>query len=467
MSHFFSEIQSENKYSIISATYNVGEYLDDYFQSLTSQSLDFKTYINLILIDDGSTDNSAEIILKWKKLYPKNIHYIKKENAGQASARNLGLDYLKTSWVTFIDPDDFVDRRYFEKVDKTIKKYKGLDIAMIGCNIQYYFEKFKLYLDKHPLRYKFQAGNTYFPIKDLNKNIQLSASTAFFRTDLIRATQLKFDTRVIPNFEDVHFVNTYLIENYLLSVSFVKDAKYYYRRRRIKNSTLDSVWTKSELYDDALRFGCLDLFKRANTKLGYIPEFLQRTILYHLSWYYKYMIDHPEFIDFLSSEQLDTFQVLLTKNFKYIDVSTIEMFDLSGINYFIKLGWAHFYKHSPLSYQIVYVYKQNKKIYLYYYANVFQPLQIQVDDNTITIPDFSISTHTLLGENFINKYQFEIPYTNRMKRISIQIDFYPTYLNTDNQKFLNSIEISRIKSKNIKNTKQLLYNFARKIILGN
>lgn len=55
------------QYTVVSAVYNVGRYLDDYFNSLVKQRLDFKKHITLILVDDGSTDNSAEIIKAWQK----------------------------------------------------------------------------------------------------------------------------------------------------------------------------------------------------------------------------------------------------------------------------------------------------------------------------------------------------------------------------------------------------------------
>jgi glycosyltransferase involved in cell wall biosynthesis len=58
---------------------------------LVNQTLDFKKHIFLVLVDDGSPDNSAEIIKKWQKQYPDNITYVKKENGGQASARNFGV----------------------------------------------------------------------------------------------------------------------------------------------------------------------------------------------------------------------------------------------------------------------------------------------------------------------------------------------------------------------------------------
>ncbi len=83
------------KYIIISAVYNVEKYLKAYFNSFIHQRLDFENNILLILVDDGSTDTSASIIKKYQSKYPKNIIYLHKENGGQASARNLGLEYLK------------------------------------------------------------------------------------------------------------------------------------------------------------------------------------------------------------------------------------------------------------------------------------------------------------------------------------------------------------------------------------
>ena len=314
-SFFHPNIKSKKRYSVISAVYNVEDYLNDYFKSLVNQSLDFHEHIQLIIVDDGSTDNSAKIINMWRKKYPNNIKYIKKKNAGQSSARNLGLDSVKTSWVTFIDPDDFVDRRYFETVDKSIRKNEMSKLAMVGCNLYYYFENYGFYLNRHPLRYRFDDKNTLFPIRDLKNQMQLSVSTAFFRMDMINKTHLRFDERIKPNFEDTHFVNFYLIENNQFSVIFLKSAKYYYRRREIKNSTSDSAWDKRELFDDVLRFGCLDLFENADKRLGYIPKYLQKTILYHLAWYYKYLIDHNEKSSFLSHEEQKIFHHLFKKYF--------------------------------------------------------------------------------------------------------------------------------------------------------
>ncbi|EID1267825.1 glycosyltransferase family 2 protein, partial [Campylobacter coli] len=187
------------QYTIISAVYNVEKYLDDYFKSIINQRLDFKKNIFMILVDDGSTDNSAQIIKKYQKKYPKNIVYLYKENGGQASARNLGLKYMqennyKTPWVTFTDPDDFLDRNYFYEVDKFLSAHQDDDICMIACNMIYYMESTFTYCDKHPLKHKFRIEYTILQNSNLNKYIQGSIGSTFIFYEYIN--NLIFDEKL-------------------------------------------------------------------------------------------------------------------------------------------------------------------------------------------------------------------------------------------------------------------------------
>ncbi|EGC6736796.1 glycosyltransferase, partial [Campylobacter coli] len=204
------------QYAIISAVYNVEKYLDDYFNSIINQRLDFKKNIFMILVDDGSTDNSAQIIKKYQKKYPKNIVYLYKENGGQASARNLGLKYMQENdyqipWVTFTDPDDFLDRNYFYEVDKFLATHKANDICMIGCNVIFYYEKQKLYKDNHALNFKFKSGVQVKENYNLDSFIQLSAASCFMNIGYL--DKLLFDEKLKPNFEDAKFINEYLLDN--------------------------------------------------------------------------------------------------------------------------------------------------------------------------------------------------------------------------------------------------------------
>lgn len=98
----------EHKYlfSIVMAVYNVEQYLEEAIESVINQTLSFENHVQLILVNDGSPDNSEETCLKYKEMYPDNIVYIRKENGGVSSARNEGLKYVEGKYVNFLDSDD-------------------------------------------------------------------------------------------------------------------------------------------------------------------------------------------------------------------------------------------------------------------------------------------------------------------------------------------------------------------------
>jgi len=453
-------------YSIISAVYNVAPYLDDYFKSLTKQTLDFKKHIYLILVDDGSTDNSAEIIQAWQQKYPDNIQYIKKENGGQSSARNLGLQHLTTPWVTFIDPDDFIHKNYFKEVDNTISNHPENDLALVSCHIQYYFEQYKLYLNRHPLKTCFKDTDSPSIIHALTEQIQLSASTAIFKTELIDNLDLKFDTNIKPNFEDSHFVNSYLIAYADKSIFFLKSAIYYYRRRKSKNSTIDTAWTKKELFDDVLRLGCRDLFMQAKQKYGFVPVFVQRAVLYHLAWYYRNLMNHNEQIAFLSKEEQATFHILLKELFQEIDVKTIENFDFANISFFEKYAWSKCYKKMPLDYQTVFIIKSKEYLIISYYADNQEDIEINIDNVPVTPIVKLKQAHSFVNSLFINEYYTKIPIKSQDTFIHIQINKQTTYLHSGKVEAKNILKISEIQSDIVKRGKQTLHNIARKLLLG-
>ncbi len=78
------------KVSIVTAVYNVADYLTEMIESIIAQNIGFE-YVQLILVDDGSQDSSGEICDQYAAQYPDNIVAIHKENGGVSSARNEGL----------------------------------------------------------------------------------------------------------------------------------------------------------------------------------------------------------------------------------------------------------------------------------------------------------------------------------------------------------------------------------------
>ena len=102
------------KISTIIPIYNVEKYLEETILSIIKQSIGFEN-IQMILVNDGSPDNSEEICLKYKEKYPENIIYIKKENGGVSSARNMGLEYATGEYVHFMDSDDIISKNAYKK----------------------------------------------------------------------------------------------------------------------------------------------------------------------------------------------------------------------------------------------------------------------------------------------------------------------------------------------------------------
>lgn len=108
--------------SIIIAVYNREKYLRECLDSVFAQK--FKDF-EVILVNDGSTDNSEMIIEEYKKKYQDKVIYLKKENGGVSSARNLALDHAKSKYVTFLDSDDYVSDDYLSVLFEAAEKYQS------------------------------------------------------------------------------------------------------------------------------------------------------------------------------------------------------------------------------------------------------------------------------------------------------------------------------------------------------
>lgn len=116
--------------SIIVPVYNVEKYLKRCIDSILNQS--FKNF-ELILVDDGSTDNSGKIVDEYEST-DKRIRVIHKENGGQGSARNRGLDIAKGNYIGFVDSDDWIHRDMYKCMYKFITE-DNTDIVQVGHNI--------------------------------------------------------------------------------------------------------------------------------------------------------------------------------------------------------------------------------------------------------------------------------------------------------------------------------------------
>ncbi|EMA8648752.1 glycosyltransferase, partial [Cronobacter turicensis] len=435
-------------YTVVSAVYNVSAFLDDYFEGFVRQRLNFKKHIQLILVDDGSTDSSAEIIKRWQKKYPHNITYIYQENAGQSAARNNGLQHVTTEWVTFIDPDDFVDVNYFYNLDSFLYQHQDKDIKMVGCNTIMFYEAKNQYKDAHPLGFKFKKGNLLVPLCSMEKEIQLSASTAFFRTALIVSKDVCFDARVKPNFEDAHFVARYLQGDKTGHAAFLEHSKYYYRKREDGTSTLDTSWTKKERFLNVPEYGYLDILKNYHDNDGTVPVYIQRTVIYEIVWYLKWLTNHGERCAFLTADEKRRFLEKLREIFAYLDKSTIMNFELAGAWFFQKIAMLSFFKGLQPDAQIVYIEKYDPykhMVQLRYFTHTPGLEQITVDGRDV-IPAYAKTIrHDFMDETLILERRLWVALGDA-QQINMSVSQLPTRLSLGGKQYKDGANVINIKN---------------------
>ncbi|AWK50031.1 hypothetical protein DIC82_02510 [Clostridium beijerinckii] len=261
------------KFSIIMAVYNVEKYLDETMQSLIEQSLDFRTYVQVIFINDGSKDNSEEICLKYKNLYPDNIIYIKKENGGVSSARNKGLEVAEGQYINFLDPDDKLSANTLLTVGKFFDNHY-YEIDLVAIPLQFFDAK----TGGHPLNRKFK-GNRIIDIEKEFKSIVLSSSSSFIKSHIVK--NYRFDENLRYG-EDAHLINRIILRTGKYGT--IENCKYLYRKRKDGTSAIDNSGESKDWYTEFLNKGPMDLMEESQKVYGEVIKYIQYLVMYDLKW---------------------------------------------------------------------------------------------------------------------------------------------------------------------------------------
>lgn len=125
------------KVSVIVPVYNAEKYLEQCLESVVNQTL---KNIEIIVINDGSTDDSEKIIDEYKKKYSNMIRSYQQRNQGLYRTRQIGLSYALGEYVGWVDADDFVKWNMFEKLYETAKENNS---DVVYCDYAFYPEKLK------------------------------------------------------------------------------------------------------------------------------------------------------------------------------------------------------------------------------------------------------------------------------------------------------------------------------------
>ena len=300
----FKRLDENKIFSVVMASYNCGQYLDETINSLIGQSFSFGSNIQLIIVDDGSTDNTEEICLKYQSQYPDNIIYLYQENQGQGSARNLGLTYANGKYINFLDADDKFSGNTFYKVYEFFEKhYEEIDFVAIRM---LFFDKYE---GHHPLNYKFEEDR----VIDLNENWdcpQLSASSAFFKRELFKNFQFE---ESLVNSEDTLMLNRMLLKN--PKYGAVTEAIYWYRKRSDESSTIDSSSNQKEFYINRLNNYFKELINLSIEEYNYVVKFIQYLIVYDIQW----MFWVEDISEILESDEIKEVYLHIKEILSYIE----------------------------------------------------------------------------------------------------------------------------------------------------
>lgn len=128
----YSDYKKEILLSIIIPVYNAEKYIERCIISLL-KDVDELRCIEIIVIDDGSTDMSAEICLKYEKI-DSRIKFLYQENKGSSSARNLGIKIAHGKYISFIDADDYVENKYLQKIVNMLNTMEA-DMYVLGYKV--------------------------------------------------------------------------------------------------------------------------------------------------------------------------------------------------------------------------------------------------------------------------------------------------------------------------------------------
>lgn len=307
------------RYSLVTAVYNVEPYLDAFIESLDAQHFDLRR-VEVIAVNDGSTDGSLAKLEAWRQRAPDLVRIVSQENGGQASARNAGLALATGEWVTFPDPDDMLDPGYLRAADRFASRHRRIEV--IGTR-PIILDEATGELRGHARERQYLAGDRAVDLREEPNTFPGGTAISLFRRERVVELGVQFDTMLRPTFEDVHFTATFISGLRAPIVGIVGSAQYLYRRRAAGDSTLQGGWAPPGRYTVVPRRGHLDLIERARARDGTLPEWIQQLLVYDLSWYFS-EYDRIESAIRMSDETRATFAGLLAEILPNLDPEVVE-----------------------------------------------------------------------------------------------------------------------------------------------
>ena len=224
------------KVSVIVPIYNVEKYLEKSINSLLSQTLED---IQIILVNDGSKDNSGNIAKEYEKNNKDRVIYVEKANGGLSDARNYGLKYATGDFIAFLDSDDYIEKNAYEEMyNKAIEE----NADYVECDFIWEFPN-KIRVDKqYPYKNK----------KEMLSFVRVVAWNKLIKRQLITDNNLEFPKGL--RYEDIEF--TYKLIPFINKFAYVDKPFIHYVQREgsianVQNERTAEIFT---VLDNVIEF---------------------------------------------------------------------------------------------------------------------------------------------------------------------------------------------------------------------
>lgn len=267
------------KISIIIPCYNVEKYIDRCFESLCNQTIGMDQ-MELIFIDDASTDGTYEKLISYEEKYPEDIIVVRfPENQRQGTARNVALEYASAPYIGYVDSDDWVELSMFEKMVEAIETH---DCDFVGCRWDFAKSKELRQLSKQ------YGRNGYFDLSTYEARFEFIKTKIALVTlwDKVYKKSFLVDNDIYcpEHLRHEDFFFSYLVFLYAKNCYFLEDCLYHYFVN--PNGT---VLTKgAEYHFDQLEV--MKQFLEVCKQRGLKEQFPKEVEWMFLEHYYVYML---------------------------------------------------------------------------------------------------------------------------------------------------------------------------------
>lgn len=273
--------KNDIKVSVIIPVHNAQNFLNNCLDSIINQTL---TDIEIICIDDGSTDNSLEILKEYKNT-TTNLHVVHQTQQRQGSARNKGLEIAQGEYITFVDSDDYIEPNFLKELYTTMEQ-ENPDIVI--CNIQNYCKDKKL---KPRVEYYQSIYENYFTKNNSNKKIKITNDNflsfrvgpvaKLYKKEIIDKYKLRFPEQLIQEDEAFYWYymtkiqTAYLLDNKLYN-RLIHENSVMYQKEILKQNLNDHLFICKQIFDHLKKLDLYPIYEE--TFIQYYQNVKNKTI---------------------------------------------------------------------------------------------------------------------------------------------------------------------------------------------